>query len=147
MSSLLESPVLHHRVRTLSSKARETEVHEQDPPNRRLPARDHTTPPMNSYSGCTELSNRQRGQQRHRKKEREVRLNQIHEESANVSVPFRDLVVSGNAYERSIAPQRPQRGQQQRRQRERMQTNPHGSAHGNRSRLVSTHLITHIGLR
>ena len=40
MTSLLESRLHHHRVRTLSRKARESEIHEQEPPNRRLPARN-----------------------------------------------------------------------------------------------------------
>jgi len=140
MTSLLDSRVLHHRVRTLSRKARESEVHEQEPPNRCLPARHDPLAPMNN--SCGELSNRQRSQQLRWKKERDVRLNESLQQSANVSLSLPDLTVRDNPVERSTTTQRRQRGQQDRRRRERTQANPLRSIHGNRSRLVGTFLIT-----
>lgn len=140
MTSLLDSRLLHQRVRTLSRKARESDVYEQEPRRRRLPARDHTSAPGSNY--CGELSNRQRSQQRRRRKERDDRVNESLQRSANVSLSFPDLTDNDNAVERSTTRQRRQRGQQGRRRRERMQASLQRSIHDNRSRLVSTVLMT-----
>ena len=67
MATLLDSRAHHHRVRVLSRKLRESNVHDEEPPNRRFPSI--------SYSPVTNKENevltpRQRSQRQCRQREK-----------------------------------------------------------------------------
>ena len=87
-SSLLQSRAHHQHVRVLSRKARESEIDRQDPPSRQrpLPPPDHTE----------QLSNCQRSQREQRRKEREVRLNDVVDVSPDLSNIFSHSSVAEN---------------------------------------------------
>ena len=75
MSTLLESRLHHHRVRVLSRRARESEVFEDDTPNRRLVRLSTLTNPHSSLAGNDEgffLTRRQRSQKEHWERERNL---------------------------------------------------------------------------
>ena len=74
MSTLLDSRAHHRRLRVVSRKARETELYNEEPQNRRLPVRvDGVTNNSVTNNVVAQLSNcsrRQQGQRRRRDNER-----------------------------------------------------------------------------
>ena len=112
MTSLLESRAHHQRVRILSRKAQESEVHDQDPPSRRL----HVAPPLLVSTNESTLTRRQRGQRRRRQREKNLRdpqeSNTGHDEDSQET--HSDIVVRRS----SAMEVQQERGQRGRRQRE-----------------------------
>jgi len=129
-ASLLENRAYHQRVRVLSRKARESEIYCQGPPCRREP---RPCPNLTE-----QLSNRQRSQRERRRKEKDVRLNDVLDVSANLSNVFSQSSVAENTVQETRTRVRRKKAQNTRRVRERtmagsIRSNQDGDIH-----LVST---------
>jgi hypothetical protein len=71
MTSLLDSWIEHRRIRVLSRKLRESTIHDEDPPNRRIPA---TLPHLPTAKHIdNEITMRQRNQRLRRRREERIR--------------------------------------------------------------------------
>ena len=140
MSTLLESRINHRHVRLLPRKAHESEIINEEPLRRRLPLL--MCPETNNDTD--ELTRRQRSQRELRRKEKELRTDELlknNDGSANVcfSNIFAHSPVVENALEQSSSRFRRRQGQQRRRERERSQRTVTSSTvmmHNERSRLV-----------
>ena len=111
-SSLLDSRAHHRRVRVLSRKAREREIHDQDPSYRRLP--------VSSPNNTELLSNRQHSQRERRRNERDQRSTNDVVESANGSIGSSQSSITNHVFHTTLPPSSRQQAQQQRRQEERV---------------------------
>jgi hypothetical protein len=120
MSSLPESRIHHRWIRILPRKVQESNIHDEEPARRRIPA--ETSPSAPTRNNEDGLTRRQRSQRERRRKEKSMKKppnsNRVDEEPPNKQV----RVVPSDSHSMKNNGDyltRRQRGQRQRRQRER----------------------------
>ena len=130
-SSLLDSRAHHRCIRVLSRKAREHEIHDQEPSYRRLP--------VSNPNNTELLLNRQHSQRERRRRERDQRSTDNVIESANGSIGSSQSSITNQIFCTTLPPSSRQQAQQWRWLEERV-TRQRSQDDG--PSLVGTHIIT-----